>query len=61
VIEWALRRKGIPERMVEAVMALFVNSRTRVKQWLEYQRSLTLSGCTPRVSIEYITCYHING
>ena len=31
VIEWALRRKRIPERMVEAVMALYVESRTRVK------------------------------
>jgi len=31
VIEWALRRKWIPERMAEAVMALYVNSRTRVK------------------------------
>jgi len=30
-IQWALERKGIPERMVEAVMALYVNSRTRVK------------------------------
>jgi len=31
VIEWALRKKWIPERMVETVMALYVNSRTRVK------------------------------
>jgi len=31
VIEWALRKKRIPERMVEAVMALYVNSGTRVK------------------------------
>jgi len=31
VIVWALRRKGIPEIMVEAVMALYVNSRTRVE------------------------------
>jgi len=31
VIEWALRRKGLPERIVDAVMALYVNSRTRVK------------------------------
>jgi len=30
VIEWSLRKKGIPERMMEAVMALYVNSRTRV-------------------------------
>jgi len=31
VIEWALRRNGIPERMIEVAMALNVNSRTRVK------------------------------
>jgi len=31
VIEWDLRRNGIPERMIEAVMAFHVNSRTRVK------------------------------
>jgi len=31
VIEWALKRKGIPERMVEAVITLYVNSRIRVK------------------------------
>ena len=31
VVEWALRRKRIHERMVEAVMALYVESRTRVE------------------------------
>jgi len=31
VIEWALRRKMVPERMVEAIMALYVETRTRVK------------------------------
>jgi len=30
VIEWALRRKGILKRMVEAVVVLDVNSRTKV-------------------------------
>jgi len=47
-IEWTLGRKGITERMVvrQLVMAMYVNSRTRVKamagkQWQEYQRSLT--------------------
>jgi len=32
VIELALRRKGIPYKMLEAVMALYVNSRTTVKE-----------------------------
>ena len=31
VIEWALRRKMVPERMVKAIMALYAESRTRVK------------------------------
>ena len=31
VIEWALRRKMVPERMVEAIMTLYVETRTRVK------------------------------
>ena len=31
MIEWALRRKMVPERMVEAIMALYVETRTRVK------------------------------
>ena len=31
VIEWALRRKMVPERMVEAIMALNVETKTRVK------------------------------
>ena len=31
MIEWALRRKMAPERMVEAIMALYVETRTKVK------------------------------
>jgi len=31
VIEWALRRKMVPERMVKAIMALYAETRTRVK------------------------------
>jgi len=31
VIEWALKRKEIPESMVKAIMALYVNSRRRVR------------------------------
>jgi len=31
VTEWALRIKWIPERLVEAVKALYVNTRTRVE------------------------------
>ena len=31
VIEWALRRKMVPERMVKAIMALYVETKTKVK------------------------------
>ena len=31
MIEWALRRKMVSERIVEAIMALYVETRTRVK------------------------------
>ena len=31
VIEWALRRKMVSKRMVEAIMALYVETRTSVK------------------------------
>jgi len=47
VIEWALRRKVIPERMVEAVMALYVTSRTRVK-------AMTSRVCTE--STTFLSC-----
>ena len=31
VIAWALRKKGIPEGMVQAVMALYVDSKSKVR------------------------------
>ena len=31
VIEWALRRQNVPERMVQLIMALYVNTNSRVK------------------------------
>ena len=31
VIEWALRRQGVPERLIRLVMALYVNSVSKVK------------------------------
>jgi len=42
VIKWALRRKGIPERMAETVMALYVNCRTRVKAIAEISKELNI-------------------
>ena len=31
VIEWAFRRQNVPERMVQLIMALYVNTNSRVK------------------------------
>ena len=31
VIEWALRKQNVPERMVQLIMALYVNTNSRVK------------------------------
>ena len=31
MIEWALRRKVVPKRMIEVMIALYVETRTRVK------------------------------
>ena len=31
VIEWAIRKKGVPKRMVRAVMSLYEDAKTKVK------------------------------
>jgi len=61
VIESALRRKGIPERMVEAVMALYVNSRTRVKTLAGISEDFNILVGVYQGSIESITFYLSNG
>ena len=33
-MEWALRNKGLPEVLVQAVMSLYEGSRTKVKSWI---------------------------
>ena len=35
VLEWAMRKKGIPEVMVRAVMSLYEGAKTRVRVRLE--------------------------
>ena len=34
VIEWALRRQNVPKRMVQLIMALYVNTNSRVKTFI---------------------------
>ena len=35
VLEWAMRKKGIPEVMVRAVMSLYEGAKTRVRVGIE--------------------------
>ena len=35
VLEWAMRKRGIPEAMVRAVMSLYEGAKTRVRVGLE--------------------------
>ena len=35
VLEWAMRKRGIPEAMVRAVMSLYEDGKTRVKVGLQ--------------------------
>jgi Reverse transcriptase (RNA-dependent DNA polymerase) len=42
VIEWALRRKGIPEQMVAAIMAWYMDSKTRVKTMAGISKELDI-------------------
>ena len=38
VLEWAMRKKGIPEVMVRAVMSLYEGAKTRVRVGLELSK-----------------------
>jgi len=51
VIEWALMRKGIPERMAEAVMALYVNSRKRVRAMAGISEEFIIIVCVHQESV----------
>ena len=40
VMQWALRKKGLPEILVKAVMSLYESSKTRLKLDLNSQKNL---------------------
>ena len=54
VLEWALRKKEIPEVMVRSVMSLYEGANTRVRADSELYEDLRLKcGCTKDL------CYHL--
>ena len=60
MIEWALRRKMYTERMVEAIMALYVDTRTRVKTVAGVSKDFDIEvgvHCAPRVYIKPIVVH----
>ena len=40
VLEWAMRKRGIPEAVVRAMMSLYVGAKTRVRVGLELSEEL---------------------
>ena len=40
VMQWVLRKKGLPEILVKAVMSLYKDSKTRLKVDLNSQKNL---------------------
>ena len=42
MIEWALRRKMVPEGMVEAIMDLYTETKTRVKTVAEISKDFDI-------------------
>ena len=51
MIEWALRWKMVPETMVEAIMALYVETRTRVKTVAGVSEDFDIGVGVPQKSI----------
>ena len=49
VLEWAMRKRGIPEAMVRAVMSLYDGAKTRVRAGLELSEVKVL--CAPQICV----------
>ena len=45
VLEWAMRKRGIPEAMVRAVMSLYEGAKARVRDGLELFEEFELKVC----------------
>ena len=52
VMEWAMRKKGLPEILVKAVMSLYEGAGTKVKSWIGFVgRIFCESWCTSRICV----------
>ena len=58
VIEWAMRKKGLPEILVKAVMSFYEGAETKVKSWIGLNgRIFCESWCTPRIFVvAFVVC-----
>ena len=45
VLKWAMRRRGIPEAMVRAVMSLYEGAKARVRDGLELFEEFEVKVC----------------
>ena len=43
VMQWALRKKGLPEILVKAVMSLYEDSKTKVKVGSEFSEKFSVA------------------
>ena len=52
VMEWGMRKKGLPEILVKALMSLHEGAETKVKSWIEaVGRTFCESWCTLRICV----------
>ena len=61
VIAWALRKKGIPEGMVQAVMALYVDSKSKVRTVAGTSEEFGIGVGVHQESVLSVIIYHSNG
>ena len=52
-IKWALRKQNVPERMVQLIMALYVNTNSRVKTFTGTSKEFEIKVGVPQVSVFY--------
>ena len=49
VMQWELRKKGLPEILVKGVMSLYEGSKTKVKVGSEFSRIFCSGWCTSEI------------